>query len=320
MSGRAHTSAESNDTADRPDTAVGTARCAEEPVPPTSARRTVTVDGVCLVRGSRVRLRPRQCADIFDLALTGRLAEVDAVEEDMEGRVHVAVTLEADEGRHFTTSLGHRFFFAPEEIEPAGLGAEHTTRLLVAGIGNIFLADDAFGPEVVKALRDGPRRLPHGVHAADFGIRGMDLAYRLLDGYDAVVFVDAAPRGGAPGTLYLIEPDPPPHPGQSPAAAPEAHGMDPVRVLALAGRLAHEAGVPLPRVLVLGCEPLVRMRGDEPDVTVGLSPPVRAAVGEAVTRLRVLTETLMKNPQAAPGPFSGAADEGTPCPRSAPVL
>lgn len=287
--------------------------------PPAGTGRAVTVDGVRLTRGSRVRLRPRRRADIFDLALTGRHAEIDAIEEDMEGGLHLAVTLPADEGRHFTTGLGHRFYFAPEEVEPAEPGPCRPPRLLVAGIGNIFLADDAFGPDVITALRTGPRPLPEQVHVADFGIRGMDLAYRLLDGYDAAVFVDAAPRGGPPGTLYLIEPGPAPAPGPHPAALPESHGMDPVRVLALAGRLAHDAGTPLPRVLVLGCEPLVRMRGDEPDVAVGLSVPVRAAVDSAVGALHAIVGTLLEDPRADPGPL-GPLPQAAPaaCARPAP--
>lgn len=76
-------------------------------------------------------------------------------------------------------------------------------RILVAGIGNIFLGDDGFGVEVVRQLAQ--RDLPEGIEVVDFGIRGVDLAYASLDDYDAVIFVDTAPRGGAPGTLYLIE-------------------------------------------------------------------------------------------------------------------
>jgi len=166
-------------------------------------------------------------------------------------------------------------------------------RVLVAGIGNIFLADDGFGPEVVAALRGRP--LPEGVEAADFGIRGMDLAYRLLDGYDLVVLVDATPRGGPAGTVYVIEPEPPADDG----VPPQAHGMDPVTVLALARRLAGAAA--LPRVLVLGCEPAVRMTGAEPDVVVGLSEPVRAAVPVAVARLESLLASPARRPLAGPG-------------------
>ncbi|OEV11891.1 hypothetical protein AN218_10915, partial [Streptomyces nanshensis] len=147
------------------------------------------------------------------------------------------------------------------------------------------MADDAFGTEVVATLRG--RSFPDGVHVADFGIRGMDLAYRLLDGYDVAVLVDAAPRGGEPGTVRLIDPGPPHGPAGDGAeeadgaegagrALPQAHGMDPVQVLALARQLGGGAAA-LPRILVLGCEPQVRMRGDEPDVVVGLSEPVREA-------------------------------------------
>ncbi|GHJ42559.1 hydrogenase maturation protease [Streptomyces sp. TS71-3] len=296
-----------------------TPRSAQPPAGRTDAgerpARSVTVDGVPLTRGSRVRLRPRARGDVLDSALTGRLAEVDAVEEDKEGRTHLAVTLEADEGRHFTTGLGHRFFFAPEEVEPAGPPDERPTRLLVAGIGNVFLADDAFGPEVITALGTNPEGLPPGVQAADFGIRGLDLAYRLLDGYDAVVLVDAAPRGGRPGTLYLIEPDAGPDEDPAAGAAPEAHGMDPVRVLALAGRLAGDSCTPLPRVVVLGCEPLVRVRGDEPDVTVGLSEPVRAAVGEAVALLDRVTGVLLRDPRAALDGLPAPAARAEPVPQ-----
>src|SRR6516225_7125141 len=78
-------------------------------------------------------------------------------------------------------------------------------RILVAGIGNIFLGDDAFGVEVARRLAARPQ--PDGVRVADFGIRGIDLTYALLDGYETVILVDATPRGGQPGTLYVIEPD-----------------------------------------------------------------------------------------------------------------
>ncbi|MEV4742115.1 hydrogenase maturation protease [Streptomyces sp. NPDC049555] len=268
--------------------------------------RTVVVAGVRLGRGSTVRLRPLRRTDVLDLALTGRTAEVEAVEEDMEGRVHLVVSLHGDAGRDFATGLGHRFFFAPEEVEPyaatgpvgpdaAARPPEDGRRVLVAGIGNLFLADDGFGPEVITALLG--RSLPQGVHAADFGIRGMDLAYRLLEGYDAAVLVDAAPRGGSPGTLYLL--DVGPDDVGALTDAPGAHGMDPVKVLALARELARQEGLALPRVVVLGCEPLLRMRGDEADVEVGLSPPVRAAVGEAAAWLPSLTEELLRDPRGA---------------------
>src|SRR5881227_271903 len=99
-------------------------------------------------------------------------------------------------------------------------------RVLVAGVGNIFLGDDAFGVEVAQRLLR--RGLPDAVRVVDFGIRGLDLTYALLDGYEAVILVDAAPRGGPPGTLYVLEPE---RGGAPDVAAIETHGMDPVKVL-----------------------------------------------------------------------------------------
>ncbi|TQJ85328.1 hydrogenase maturation protease [Streptomyces sp. SLBN-31] len=166
------------------------------------------------------------------------------------------------------------------------------TRLLVAGVGNIFLADDAFGPEVIRALDLRP--LPPEVRVRDFGIRGMDLAYELLGGYDTAVLVDAAVRGHRPGTLSLIEPEVPD--GSGVAAPPEAHGMDPAKVLALAAHLGDE---PLPRVLVLACEPELRPRGDE-DIAPGISATVRDAVERAVTALHTMVPVLLADPTATP--------------------
>ncbi|MGV9455247.1 hydrogenase maturation protease [Streptomyces sp. NPDC003635] len=165
-------------------------------------------------------------------------------------------------------------------------------RLLVAGVGNIFLADDAFGPEVLRALERRP--LPPGVRARDFGIRGLDLAYTLLEGYDVAVLVDAAERGHPPGTLSLIEPELPD--GPHAAAPPEAHGMDPAKVLALA---AHLGDGPLPRVLVLACEPQARPREDE-GIVPGISAPVADAVERAVEALHALVPALLADPAATP--------------------
>lgn len=174
-------------------------------------------------------------------------------------------------------------------------------RLLVAGVGNIFLGDDAFGPEVIRAL--GERPLPDGVLVRDFGIRGMDLAYTLLDGYDTAVLVDAAARGHAPGTLSLIEAEPP-----DGTAVPEAHGMDPEKVLALAAHLGDE---PLPRVLVLACEPGLLPSGDE-DVLPGPGPAVREAVGRAVDALHTLVPVLLADPAAPAPPLGRPVESGAP--------
>src|SRR4051794_33940377 len=99
-------------------------------------------------------------------------------------------------------------------------------RVLVAGIGNIFLGDDAFGVEVAQHL--ARREWPDGVRVVDFGIRGLDLTYALLDGYEVVILVDALPRGGQPGTLYVLEPDRAAlEPGEG-GPMVEGHGLDPV--------------------------------------------------------------------------------------------
>lgn len=169
-------------------------------------------------------------------------------------------------------------------------------RVLVAGVGNIFLGDDGFGVEVARRLAG--RALPDGVRVTDFGIRGMDLAYALLDDYDALILVDAASRGEPPGTLYLIEPrlD---RAGQGGEVTLDTHGMDPVKVLALARAL----GAPPTRTFVVACEPAVLLGGDGndgddgddggyEDVLVELSAPVRVAIDEAVAMVESLVEDI----------------------------
>jgi len=254
------------------------------------APRSVTVDGVEIGRGSRVVLRPGDGGDVMDRALTGRLAVIEAIHQDLEGKVHLAVTVDDDPGRDLGEKQqpGHRFFFSPAEVEPLaqadGEGLP-SMRILVAGIGNIFMADDGFGVEVARRLAE--RAQPRGVDVTDFGIRGMDLVYALGEGYDAAVFVDAVPRGEAPGTLFVIEPEL----DASGPVALDAHGMDPVKVLQMAAQLG---GVP-DRVLVVGCEPKVKMTGDEEDLVGELSEPVRAALDGAVEMVETLVGELMES-------------------------
>ena len=151
-------------------------------------------------------------------------------------------------------------------------------RILVAGIGNIFLGDDAFGVEVVGRLLRRPR--PPCVRIVDFGIRGLDLTYALMDGYELVILVDAAPRGGQPGTLYVIEPELAAlsEPG-APLPQMETHNLDPVNVL----RLVQSMGGRVGRLLVVGCEPQTAAEvSDHKEMSMGLSPAVQAAIDEAV--------------------------------------
>ncbi|MGF1427184.1 hydrogenase maturation protease [Kitasatospora sp. LaBMicrA B282] len=156
--------------------------------------------------------------------------------------------------------------------------------ILVAGVGNVFLGDDGFGVAVVDRLR--AELLPPDVEVLDVGVRGVHLAYQLLDGYRALVLVDATARGGAPGTVYLIEPaDGPVEPVAE--AVLDGHRMGPDAVLGLLATLsAGTGGQPPDQVLVVGCEP------QSLDEGIGLSEPVAAAVGQAVQVVRRLVEEL----------------------------
>ncbi len=245
----------------------------------------VEVDGVTLRARSRVRLRPHPGGDIMDLALTGRAAVIEGIDQDMEGNLRIAVVVEDDPGRDLGEHRqpGHRFFFAPDEVEPLREepGERAGRRILVAGIGNVFLGDDGFG--VALAGRLARRELPPGVDVVDFGIRGMDLALAMQDDYEAAVLLDATPRGERPGTLYVIEPELPGEPGM-----PDAHGMDPVSVLALARAMGRTP----PRTLVVGCEPATRMSADDEEIVAVLSEPVRTALDEAVRMVESLLHEL----------------------------
>jgi hydrogenase maturation protease len=149
----------------------------------------------------------------------------------------------------------------------------------VAGIGNVFFGDDGFGVEVVRRLSARPRR--EGVQVTEFGIRGLDLAYALADGYDAAILVDAAPRGGVPGTLYVLEPDVPEVPTR---ALTDTHSLEPTKILGMVRTI----GGRLPVLRLVGCEPAA---ADE-DMTMGLSAPVAAAVDEAVDLVEALVDAL----------------------------
>jgi hydrogenase maturation protease len=150
--------------------------------------------------------------------------------------------------------------------------------VLVAGIGNIFLGDDGFGVEVVRRLAGKP--LPPGMRVTDFGIRGLHLAFELLEHPDdTLILVDVTPRGGEPGTVYLIEPDLETLAG--PVGGPaDAHDMTPAAVFGLLRSLGGTPG----RVLIVGCEPL------STEEEMGLSPPVEAAVDEAVALILEVLE------------------------------
>ena len=154
------------------------------------------------------------------------------------------------------------------------------SRVLVAGVGNIFLGDDGFGVEVVRRLALDP---PKGGRVVDFGIRGIQLAYELLEGYDTLILVDALSRGGAPGTLYVFQPK---MPEDEPASMPDAHGLDPASVLSMLRMLGGSIG----RAIVVGCEPASTAEG------IGLSAPVERAVEQAVDVVRTAVARFGRAP------------------------
>lgn len=158
-------------------------------------------------------------------------------------------------------------------------------RILVACIGNIFLGDDGFGVEVGRRLAH--RRFPDEARVVDFGIRGLDLAYALMDDYDVVILVDASPRGGRPGAVYVIEPDLDEiEAAGERAMMVEPHAMDPMKVL----RMARSMGASFKRILLVGCEP--ETFGPEEGL-MGLSAPVEAAVDEAVSVIESLVNEIL---------------------------
>jgi hydrogenase maturation protease len=164
-------------------------------------------------------------------------------------------------------------------------------RILIACIGNIFLGDDGFGVEVAhRLLHRAHNPYPPSVAVVDFGIRGIDLAYALLDGYDTLVLVDAIPRGGPPGTLYLIEPDLTSETSvQANRTTLDAHSMDPVKVLAFAQTL----GAIPPRVLLVGCEPMHIASGEDAEMQMGLSEPLLMAIDKTISFIDRLIEDLL---------------------------
>jgi hydrogenase maturation protease len=162
-------------------------------------------------------------------------------------------------------------------------------RALVAGIGNVFFRDDGFGVAVARHLMAGP--VPGNMVVRDAGIRGLHLAYELMDGWDLLIAVDAVSTGGAPGTLHLIEPN-----DDRPVSdrSPEAHGMDLSSILAMARAL----GSTLPPVLVVGCDVADIAEG------VGLTSEVARAVPDAARMVESAVRARLPSPTTQ---FSGEA-------------
>jgi hydrogenase maturation protease len=146
--------------------------------------------------------------------------------------------------------------------------------VLIAGIGNVFLGDDGFGVEVAGRLAQKP--LPAEIRVVDFGIRGIDLVYALLEPFDRVILIDALQRGGKPGELYVLEPS------VESGLGLETHEMSPAKVLASAKAM----GARTDHVVIVGCEPASFGSEDEP--MMGLSEPVRLALDAAIALVESL--------------------------------
>ncbi|MDQ6930174.1 MAG: hydrogenase maturation protease [Candidatus Eremiobacteraeota bacterium] len=140
-----------------------------------------------------------------------------------------------------------------------------SARILIAGVGNIFFGDDGYGCEVISRMRD--EIFPPDVRVEDYGIRGTHLAFELMSGYEGSILIDAVPKGGPPGTLYVIEPD-----VEEATGTIDAHTMDLQAVFAFMRTLE---GVP-PRILIVGCEPAAERE------EMGLCEEVEQAVGKTI--------------------------------------
>jgi hydrogenase maturation protease len=160
-----------------------------------------------------------------------------------------------------------------------------TPRVLIAGIGNIFLGDDGFGVEVARRL--ALETLPAGVAAADYGIRGIHLAHQLLEDYDLAILVDAVARGGAPGTIYVIEPDLDADPSSN--SLSDAHDMVIEHVFAMVRTL----GGRLPRTLIVGCE------AADVSERIGLSDAAEAAIPTAIEVIRGILRGILDEERSA---------------------
>jgi hydrogenase maturation protease len=253
----------------------------------------VVISGMEVRAGDRVRLFPRKGGDILDIALQGQIATIESIEQDYEGKSHLSVVLDDDPGRDFglLRQPGHRFFFDAADVQPLLKEEQRHSnsvlkpRILIAGIGNIFMGDDGFGVEVVQQLFKSD--LPASVRVVDFGIRGLDLAYALQDEYETTILIDAFPNGQPPGTVSVVEPDLNDSAGSlDQGNLLELHAMNPMNVL----RMAKTMQGRLKRILLVGCEPAT-LGGEEG--YMGLSSAVKAAVHEAVKVVKNLVEKTL---------------------------
>ena len=242
-----------------------------------------TIDGVTFRRGAKLVLRPGVDRDLYDRMLDGRVATLERIYLDYDDRVYLGVTVDDDPGQALMRETGRYLFFFAHEVR---LAAREVGQILVAGIGNAWLQDDGFGGEVARRLQQ--HELPAGVTVLDAGTGGLDLAYEVMRGYEALVLLDISRQGGEPGSLYVIEPDPEDVGGQlADGEAIDPHAMDPRTVLRFVKLVGGWPG----KVVVIACEP-----GEVGDVGLGLTPAVQDAVERAT---ELVLETLARLRTAA---------------------
>ncbi|MEP6616308.1 MAG: hydrogenase maturation protease [Ginsengibacter sp.] len=155
-------------------------------------------------------------------------------------------------------------------------------RVMIAGVGNMFLKDDGFGGAVIKKIAH--KKFPPGVEVKDFGTGGLKLAYDLMRGYDGLILLDASTRGEKPGTLYMIEPNQDEiNPDLQDGGPIDPHGADPATVL----RFVKSIGSWPAKVFIVACEPET-----VEDFEIGLSAPVMAAIEKAIEMVEELVKDI----------------------------
>ena len=258
---------------------------------PAAGQPEAIVDGVRFARGLKVVIRPGPDADFHARMLDGRTATIERILTDYDGKTHLGVTIDDDPGQDLMRETGRLLYFFAPEVEVIDIVTEDQLRsILIAGVGNAWLRDDGFGGEVARQLAD--RALPEGVAVMDAGTGGLDLAYEVMRGYDALVILDVSKQGGEPGTLYVMEPDEESVPGGiEDGDVINPHGMDPQTVL----RFVKSVGAWPGRVMVIACEP-----ADVEEMGWGLSDEVRDAVARAVDLVVETVAELQSGAFAAP--------------------
>ena len=252
-------------------------------IDPRAGDAVLDVDGQTFRRGGKVVIRPGPDADVHARMLDGRTATIERIFTDYDGKAHLGLTIDDDPGQELMRETGrYLYFFAPElEVvdHERGRTAQHPDRRRGQQPGCATTASAARWPAGCRALE-----LPAGVSVMDAGTGGLDLAYEVMRGYDALVILDVSRQGGEPGTLYVMEPDEEAVPGAiEDGDVINPHAMDPQTVL----RFVKSVGAWPGRVVVIACEP-----EEVSEMGWGLSERVQGAVGRAVALVLETVEEL----------------------------